>query len=135
MEAVGVTPRPEHPGFTACQFNGMFAAAEESTLNRPTTGVVFFSWNSRMRSSRSSTKVWMQGTVLFVMDAPRVVVGVDLEWHQTQSIEAGRLTIIMSLVVRMVGHATLVPALTPRYGTPSARTFEWPRSSPVRAAA
>ena len=83
--------RPEHPGFTAGQFNGMFAAAEKSTFKQTHDrgGVFFVEFTNAVVSG--FTKVWMQSTVLFVMDAPRVVVGVDLEWHQTQSIEAGRL--------------------------------------------
>ena len=83
--------RLENPGFTSCQFNGIFATAEKSTFKQTHhwCGVFFVEFTNAVVSG--FTKVWMQGTVLFVMDAPRVVVGVDLEWHQTQSIEAGRL--------------------------------------------
>ena len=106
----------------------------QSSFKQTHDRVVFSSWNSRMRSSRFHQSV----------DAGHRLVrngcsqgGRALTWNGTRpkAAKLGGWTIGMSLVVRMVGRH-IGSALTPRYGTPSARIrVRASRSSPVRAAA
>ena len=62
--------RPEHPGFTAGQFNGMFAAAEKSTFKQTHDrgGVFFVEFTNAVVSG--FTKVWMQDASLEVTREP-----------------------------------------------------------------
>ena len=66
-----------------------------------------------MRSSRVSP-MWRDAGIRIE------VMRVDLEGHDAERLEASAgCTIGMSFVVLMVGHAMLMPALAPRYGSPS----------------
>ena len=83
--------RSEHTGFTACELDRLFAAPEKPSFKQAhdRSGVFFVEFSNPVVPG--FPEVWLQGAVLLIVDAPGVIVRVDLEWHQPQRIKAWRL--------------------------------------------